>query len=168
MPSSRSPPRMSTAPTPRSTIRLAASASRSSAEAVRMSLDMWLETTAIEEGDPKALRAARRGSCLRLLADGLEFVADAVAGLDEGVLRLEDVDLVAQLADEDVHGAVAMRLATAPDLLQDLVPGDDAAAIEREGVEEAELGRSQLGALPVDVRLNVERIDPQLRDLDRI
>src|SRR5215217_3627213 len=168
MPSSRSPARISTAPTPRSTIRFAASASRSSAEAVRMSLDMWLETTAIEEGDPKALRAARRGSCLRLLADGLELVADAVACLDEGVLRLEGVDLVAQLADEHVHSAVAMRLAAAPDLLQDLVPGDDAAAVEREGVKETELRRSQLGAPSVHVRLHVERVDPQLGDLDRI
>src|SRR5215217_6943957 len=158
MPSSRSPARTSTAPTPRSTIRLAASASRSSAEAVRMSLDMWLETTAIEGGDLKARCAARRGSGLRLLADGLELVADAVAGLDEGVLGLEGVDLVAQLADEDVHGAVAMRLAAAPDLLQNFVPGDDAAAVERECIEQTELGRRQLGALPVHVRLHVQRV----------
>ena len=61
-----------------------------------------------------------------------------------------------------------MRLAAAPQLLQQLVAGDDAAAIERELVEEAELGRRQLGALVVDVRLDLERIDPQLLDLDRL
>ena len=53
------------------------------------------------------------------------------------------VDLVAQPADEDVDGAVAVALAPAPDLLQQLVARDDAAAVERELVEQPELGRRQ-------------------------
>src|SRR5262245_29109586 len=51
-------------------------------------------------------RTARRRV---LLGGGVELVADAVAGLDEGVPRGAGVDLLAQLADEDVDGAVAVR-----------------------------------------------------------
>ena len=61
-----------------------------------------------------------------------------------------------------------MRLATSPDLLQELVAGDDAPALERELVEEPELGRRQLGALVVDERLNLPRVDAQLLDADRL
>ena len=43
-----------------------------------------------------------------------------------------------------------------------------AAALERERVEQAELGRRQLGALAVDVRLHLARVDAQLLDLDRL
>ena len=82
--------------------------------------------------------------------------------------RREAVDLLAQAADEHVHGAVAMRLAPAPHLLQQLVAGHDAAAVERERVEQAELGRRQPGALAVDERLHLARVDPQLLDLDRL
>ena len=78
------------------------------------------------------------------------------------------LDLVAQLADEHVHGAVAAGLAPAPDPLQQLVARDDAAALQRERVEEAELGRRQLDALPVDVGLDVQGIDEQLLGLDRL
>ena len=86
----------------------------------------------------------RSGVCR--LRHRLQPVADAVARLDERVGRRLAVDLLAQAAHEDVHGPVAMRLAPAPELLQQLVAGDDAAAIERELVEEAELRRRQLGA----------------------
>src|SRR5437868_8605474 len=61
-----------------------------------------------------------------------------------------------------------MRLAPAPELLQQLVARDDTAALERELVEQPELGRRQLRALPVDVRLDLARVDPQLFDLDRL
>ena len=47
------------------------------------------------------------------------------------------VDLLAQLADEDVDGAVAVRRPAAPDALQQLVPGEHAALLERQGVERA-------------------------------
>src|SRR5262249_62413651 len=61
-----------------------------------------------------------------------------------------------------------MRLAPAPDLLQQLVACDDAAALQRELVEQPELGRRQLGALAVDERLNLARVDAQLLDQDRL
>ena len=78
------------------------------------------------------------------------------------------VDLVAQLAHEDVDGAVAMALASAPELLEQLVAADDPAALEREGVQQPELGRRQVGALTVEVGLDVERVDAELLDLDRL
>ena len=86
----------------------------------------------------------RRAAILR---NRLEPVPDAVARLDERVRGRAPVDLLAQAADEDVDRPVAVRLATAPQLLQQLVAGDDAAAVERELVQEPELGRRQLGAL---------------------
>ena len=76
------------------------------------------------------------------------------------------VDLLAQLADEDVDGAVAVRGAPAPDPLEQLVAGEDPALVERERVDEPELGRRQLRARAVDVRLHVARVEPQLLDLD--
>src|SRR5436190_11506115 len=99
---------------------------------------------------------------------GFELVADAVARLDERVPRGFAVDLVAELADEDVDGPVAMALPPAPELLQELVPADDAPALERECIEEPEFGRRQLRALAVHVRLDVHRVDAKLLDLDRL
>ena len=78
------------------------------------------------------------------------------------------VDLLAQLADEDVDGAVAVRGAAAPDALEQLVAGEHAALVERERVDEPELGRCQLGAFAVDVRLDVPRVEPQLLDVDLV
>src|SRR6478609_5459645 len=94
-----------------------------------------------------------------LLGLGLELVADPEARLDKGVRRRLPVDLLAQPPNEDVDGAVAMRFAATPDLLQKLIPRDDAATIEREGIEELELGRRQRRALAVDERLHLPRID---------
>ena len=82
--------------------------------------------------------------------------------------RRRPVDLLAQPPDEDVDRAVAVRLAAAPDLLEQLVAGHDAPALEGQLVEQPELGRCQLGALSVDERLHLARIDPQLLDLDRL
>ena len=61
-----------------------------------------------------------------------------------------------------------MCLAPPPDLLQQLVARDDASAVERQRVEQLELGRRQRRALPVDERLHLARVDPQLLDLDRV
>ena len=76
------------------------------------------------------------------------------------------VDLLAQLADEDVDRAVAVRGAPAPDALQQLVAREHPALVERERVDEPELGRRQVGARPVDVGLDVARVEPQLLDVD--
>src|SRR5262249_40552113 len=81
---------------------------------------------------------------------------------------VEAVDLLAQAPDEDVDRPVAPRLAPAPQLLQELVARDDAVTIQRKLVEEPELGRGQLAAPAVDVRLHLARVDPQLLDLDRL
>ena len=99
---------------------------------------------------------------------GLELVADAEPRLDERMRRRLAVDLLAQPPHEDVDGAVAVRLATAPHLLEQLVACHDAAAVERQRVEELELRRRERRALPVDERLHLARIDPELLDLDRI
>ena len=82
--------------------------------------------------------------------------------------RRDAVDLLPQASDEDVDGAVAVCLPSPPDLLQQLVAGDDAAAVERERVEQLELGRRQTRALPVHERLHLARVDPELLDLDRL
>src|SRR4051794_38006823 len=58
---------------------------------------------------------------LLVFVDRLELVADSVARLDERVPWRVAVDLVAQPPHEDVDGPVAMRLAPAPDPLQQLV-----------------------------------------------
>jgi hypothetical protein len=84
------------------------------------------------------------------------------------VPRARPVELLAQLPDEDVDGPVAMRLAPAPEPLEQLVARDDLPALERQGVEEAELGGGQVGALTRDVRLHLARVDAQLLDLDRL
>src|SRR5439155_8852220 len=103
-----------------------------------------------------------------LLRLGLELVADAEAGLDERVLRRDAVDLLAQPPDEDVDGAVAVGLAAAPHLLEQLVAGDHATPVQGERVEQLELRRRQAGALAVHVGLHLARVDAQLLDLDRV
>src|SRR3954468_8091591 len=103
-----------------------------------------------------------------LLRNRLEPVAHAVAGLDEGVARRAPVDLLPQPPDEHVHGSIAMRLSPAPDLLEQLVPCHHTPALEGQLVEEAELGRCELCAFPVDERLHLSWIDPELLDLDRL
>src|SRR5436189_4206144 len=109
-------------------------------------------------------RAGRRP----VLRHRLELVADAVPRLDERVPRRAAVDLLAQPAHEHVDGAVAVRLAPPPELLQQLVARRDAAAVERELVEEPELRRGQLRAFAVDEGLHRARVDRQLLDLDRL
>src|SRR5262249_43238328 len=60
-------------------------------------------------------------SGLAAVRNGLEPVADAVAGLDERVVWRDAVDLVAEAPDEDVDGPIAVRLASPPDPLQELI-----------------------------------------------
>src|SRR6266545_1822081 len=98
----------------------------------------------------------------------LELVSDAVAGLDEGVSGGVEIDLLPQLAHEDVDGTVAPIQPPAPDLLKQLVPRQHAALLERQCVEQAELRRSQLHALAVDVGLDAPRVDSKLFDFDPV
>src|SRR5512133_1611641 len=101
---------------------------------------------------------------------GLRFqlVPDAVTRLDERVAGRFAVDLVSELAYEDVDRPVTVPFASSPELLQELIAAHDATALERQRVQEPELGRRQLRALSVEVGLHIERVDPQLLDLDRI
>jgi hypothetical protein len=55
---------------------------------------------------------------LLALGYGFELVADAVACLNERVAGCRRVDLLAEPADEDVDGAVAVRFAPPPELLK--------------------------------------------------
>src|SRR5262249_27377580 len=103
-----------------------------------------------------------------LLRFGLELVADAESRLDERVARRVAVDLLAEATHEHVDRSVTVCLAPSPHLLEQLVAGDDAAAVERERVQELELGRRQVGAAAVDERLHLARVDAKLFDLDRI
>ena len=112
------------------------------------------------EGAPPAPR--------ELLRLGFQLVADAVPRVDEGVARRAPVHLLAELADEDVDGPVAMRRAASPDALEQLVTGEHAALLTGERVQEPELRRCQLGALPVDVRLDVVGVEAKLLDQDRV
>ena len=73
------------------------------------------------------------------------------------------VDLLPQLADEDVDRSVAVRRASPPDALEQLVSRQHAALLEGEGIDESELRWRQL-ALAVDVGLDVARVEPELLD----
>src|ERR1700722_241417 len=84
-------------------------------------------------GRPAKRRTSAAAPRAGLLELGLELVADAEARLDERVARRDPVDLLAQAADEDVAGAVAVGLAPPPDLLQQPLPGDAAPAPPRAG-----------------------------------
>src|SRR5918992_3694664 len=103
-----------------------------------------------------------------LLRDGFELVADSVARLDERVAHCAPVDFLPELADEDVDSAVAVTLAPAPELLQQLVTADDATPLESEGVQDSKLRRRELRVLAVDVGLDLGGVDAQLLDLDRL
>jgi hypothetical protein len=132
----------------------------------RLSLLRPAAVAAMEHTATRTVTPSSRKKMLRRIRPpGRQLVPDAVAGLDEAVPGGALVDLLPQLADEDVDGAVAMRRAPAPDLLQQLVAVEHTATVERQHVEQAKLGRGQLRALPVHVGLHLPRIDPQLLDL---
>src|SRR5687768_1049089 len=78
------------------------------------------------------------------------------------------IDLLAQLPDEDVHGSVASREPAAPDPLQQFVPGDDPRAFGGKRVQEPELGRCELCALPVEIGLHADGVDSELFELDQL
>ena len=84
------------------------------------------------------------------------------------MLRGPAVDLLAQAPDEHVDRAIAVGLAPAPDLLEELVACRDAARLERKRVDQLELRRGQLRTRPVDVCLHLAGVDPQLLELDRV
>src|SRR5438445_5327850 len=129
---------------------------------IKVPIEAWILIDRIGNHlKPRLRRGCRLG--LRLC---LELVAHAVARLDEGVPRRAAIDLLPQPADEDVDGPVTVRLEAATQLLEQLVPRNDAAAVECELVQLLELRRRQLAALAVDVRLDLPAIDRPLLELD--
>src|SRR5918999_2458202 len=86
--------------------------------------------------------------------------------MDERVTGRASVDLLAQAPHVDVDGSIAMRLATTPDLLQELVTGRNPPGLQGERVQKLELGASKPCTVPVYVRLEGAGVDAQLLDHD--
>src|SRR4249919_239466 len=82
--------------------------------------------------------------------------------------RRPAIDLLPELSHEHVHGPVAVRRATPPDALEEVVTREYATLVAGERIDEAKLGRRQVGALAVHVSLHVVRVEPELFDDDRV
>ena len=98
---------------------------------------------------------------------GLEPVADAEVGVDVLPARREPLQLRAQLANEDVDRAVAVRHRVAPDALVDLLALDHPAGGLGEHLHELELAPGQLEAVAGDERLELVGADLDLAGDDR-
>src|SRR3954454_19006232 len=119
----------------------------------------------------------RRGCRLRrrrvqLLRDyagrfGVEAIADAEVGVDVGPARREALQLLAQLADEDVDRTVAVGHRVAPDPLVDLLALEHLAAFLGEQVEQLELAAGEVEGLVADEGLEAVGADLHLADGER-
>ena len=134
----------------------AASASDSSGNAFRSSRDMWSAITDTGR-DPKGIRATWR----RLRACSRRRSASA-----RRCGRARGLELVPDLAHEDVDGAIAVRESAAPHLLEELVPGDDLPPARTRGRRGGGTRWASVPRLAPHVRLHVQRVDLQLLDLD--
>src|SRR5204863_3724802 len=130
-----------------------------------------------------ACRGARRASHVRgdvcggarrlaledrdLVGLRIEAVADAEVGVDVAPLRRGGLELLPQLADEDVDGAVAVRHRVAPDALVDLLTLEHGAARIREQLKELELATREVERMPGHERLELIRADLELPGHDR-
>src|SRR3954471_21524189 len=97
---------------------------------------------------------------------GLEAVADPEVGVDVGPARRALLQLVAQLADEDVNRAVAVGHRVAPDLLVDLLPLEHLAAFLGEQVEQLELAAGEVEWLLAGEGLETVGANPQLAGVE--
>src|SRR5207248_1775187 len=79
----------------------------------------------------------------------------------------EALDLLAHLADEDVHRAVAVDHRVAPNVLVDLVALEHPAARFREQVKQLELAPREVDALAADERLELIGADLELAGQQR-
>src|SRR3954452_8585758 len=77
---------------------------------------------------------------------GSESVADPEVGVDVAPVRRDLLELLAQLAHEDVHRAVAVDHRVAPDALVDLLAGNDLAAEVAEQRDQLELAAGEVHA----------------------
>ena len=103
---------------------------------------------------------------------GAEAVADAVVRMHVGEAGAA-VELLAQLAHEDVDGAIPVPVGHVPDALVQLVPTEHAAGVARELVQEAELGAREprIGRDPFGSEQEcamLGRIDAQAGELQRL
>src|SRR5947208_17158585 len=79
-----------------------------------------------------------------------EPVAKAGDGLDRDAGFAARLQLLAQALDVRVDGVIVDVRQVAPDLLQELCPGQDAARVGRQQGEEVELGHGELDLLVAD------------------
>src|SRR6185369_4115702 len=102
----------------------------------------------------RPVRAARRtwyAKPLRsfALGSGHELIAEAVDREDVARLAALGLDLLAQLDDEVVDGAVGRVRLEPPNLVEDLVAGDGLAALLPEHAQELDLVEAQLNLAPL-------------------
>src|SRR5207248_4226088 len=99
--------------------------------------------TAASAITPRTSRArSDSGPSTRLLLPELEHVAGLPDRLDEG--RAEQVELLAQIAHVGLDDVRVAAEVVAPDVLEDLALREDAARVEHEVAQQAELGSGQL------------------------
>src|SRR4051812_21264429 len=83
----------------------------------------------------------------------IEAVTDAEMGVDVAPVGGVGLQLLAELPDEDVNGAVAVRHRVAPDALVNLLALDHLAGDLRQELEKLEFATGQPKALATDERL---------------
>src|SRR5205085_11537411 len=98
---------------------------------------------------------------------GLGAVADAEVGVDVAPLRRRGLELLAELADEDVDRAVAVRHRVAPDPLVDLLALEHRAARVGEQLQQLELAAREVEAVAAHEGLELVGADLELAGHDR-
>src|SRR3954469_1542694 len=93
-----------------------------------------------------------------------EFVAGAVDGEDVLGFVGRTLDLLPELRHEVVDGARGRRLLVAPDLIQDLLAGDDLAGVRDEIPQQVEFPGREVDPLTGTVRLVSAEIDFDVAD----
>src|SRR3954453_20647368 len=109
---------------------------------------------------PPRGRAPRLGGGAPVDVLGGEPVADAEVRVDVAPVRRDALELLAQLAHEHVHRAVAVRHRVAPHALVDLLALEHLAGGLGQQLQELELAAREVEALPADERL--ELVAPDL------
>src|SRR2546423_9939511 len=97
-----------------------------------------------------------------LSADRVPRGADLVANAPHGHDRRGLAELAAQLPHVDVHRARVTGERIAPDALEQLVAGEDEAAVVEQLPEEVELLRRELDLLVAHLDLAAARVDHQV------
>jgi len=136
-----------------------ASASSATIAALRSAVTARGRARAAAAG-PARRPARRPWPRARLRRLGGEAVADPEVRVDVAPLRRGPLELLAQLAHEDVHGAIATGHRVAPDALVDLLAFEHAALGGGQQLDELELAAGQLDRTALDEGL--ELVGPDL------